>query len=287
MKLDIRGFVRSLKINAYGALREVMVKYVLSPLLKSIHCCECLPQWLDLFRDLLKAKQFLLIVLDDARYDVFENVHLRYLKGVLHKAVVPPPHTYGWLPRVFSLPEFNNVRIFYASIVIETHDIRIKDFVPRSRDIEVYAVKPKKLKYLKTVLPNEVNEVVRNIGLSGRDIVWYAQPHFPWICDIELSSLLMHEVLIHDFVPPDTVGNALKRHDIRRERILKAYYCNMEVALRGIKELLEYIHESRLRYNRIVITSDHGEMLGEYGLYLHQEYDLPQLTIVPWFEVEL
>jgi hypothetical protein len=26
-------------------------------------------------------------------------------------------------------------------------------------------------------------------------------------------------------------------------------------------------------------------MLGELGLYLHQEYDLPQLIIVPWLRV--
>ncbi len=287
MWLDIKGFAKSLSIDVYGAFHDAMVKYVLSTLLKLLNRCENITSWFELFRNILRAEHFLLIVLDGARYDVFRRVYPRYLRGRLRKALVPPPHTYGWLPKAFSLPEFNNVRVFYASLGIATHDIRIKDFIPRSRDVEVYAVKPSRLKEIGTVLPSEVNDVVKGVGLRGRDIVWYVQPHFPWVCDTELSLMLMREVLIHDYVPPDTVRRSLKKQGIGREHVLRAYYCNMEVALRGVRELLDHVYTRGLKYDRIVITSDHGELLGEYGLYLHQEYDLPQLTLVPWLEVEL
>ena len=285
--IDFRGFVKSLKINSYGTIYEVVIRYILSTLMRLIYYYRKEHQWLSLLRNLLKVKRFLLIVLDDARYDVFKHVYSKYLRGSLYKSIVPPPHTYGWLPKAFSIPEFNHIRVFYASLGVVTHDIRIKDFVPRDRDVEVYVMKPSKFKEVGAVLPSEVNDAVKRVGLCGRDIVWYVQPHFPWVCDLELSLMLIRDVLIHDYVPPDTVRRALKKYGISRERVLRAYYCNMEVALRGVKELLDYVSTTRLKYDRIVVTSDHGELLGEYGLYLHQEYDLPQLTIVPWLEVKL
>jgi hypothetical protein len=89
-------------------------------------------------------------------------------------------------------------------------------------------------------LPSEVNEVTMKIGLSGRDIVWYAQPHFPWITDKELSLALIGEVLIHDFVPPDTVRRKISANGIPRSRVVNAYYANLILAIREAKELINY-----------------------------------------------
>jgi hypothetical protein len=284
-KYDIRGFVSSLRVDASGAVHEALVKHFISKLLKSIYGLGDLPEWADLFRSLLRKHKFLLIVLDDARYDAFVRVYKRYLRGSLIEARVPPPNTYGWLPRIFSIPEFNRVRIFYASINIKSHDIRIGSFTPKNREVEVIPIKPRKAEHLMTVLPSEVNEVIMKIGLSGRDIVWYAQPHFPWITDKELSLALIREVLIHDFVPPDTVRRKISANGIPRSRVVNAYYANLILAIREANELINYAIDRGVDYEEIVVTSDHGEMLGELGLYLHQEYDLPQLTIVPWLSV--
>jgi hypothetical protein len=245
---------------------------------------KCTP-WTALFRALLKRRRFLLIVLDDARYDAFERVYGRYLHGLLIRARVPPPNTYSWLPKAFSYPEFDNVRVFYASIGIESHNIRIGHLVPRGRGVEVIPIRPKRANHLRTVLPSEVNGVVKRVGLSGRDIVWYAQPHFPWVADGELSLMLMRDVLIHDYVPPDTVRRRLTVLGVSRSRIVNAYYANLVLVLRYVKELINYAVSEGVYYDEIVITSDHGDMLGELGLYLHQEYGLPQLTIVPWLKV--
>jgi hypothetical protein len=245
---------------------------------------KCTP-WTTLFRALLKRRRFLLIVLDDARYDAFERVYGRYLHGLLIRAKVPPPNTYGWLPRVFSYPEFDDVRVFYASIGIESHDIRIKHFVPRGRNVKVIPIRPDRARRLRTVLPSEVNDVVKRVGLNGRDIVWYAQPHFPWVADEELSLMLMGDVLIHDYVPPDTIRRRLIALGVPKSRVVNAYYANLVLILRYVKELINYAVSEGVNYDEIVVTSDHGEMLGELGLYLHQEYDLPQLTTVPWLKV--
>jgi hypothetical protein len=285
LNYDVRGFAQSLKQDPIGAIHEALIKHFISGLLGTLQGVKkCIP-WTALLRALLKRRRFLLIVLDDARYDAFERVYSKYLHGLLIRARVPPPNTYGWLPRVFSYPEFDDVRVFYASIGIESHDIRIKHFVPRGRNVKVIPIRPNRARHLRTVLPSEVNDVVKSVGLSGRDIVWYAQPHFPWITDENLSLLLMKDVSIHDYVPPDIVGRRLKFNNIPRFRIVNAYYANLMLVLKYVKELVNYSLSQGIKYEEIVITSDHGKMLGELGLYLHQEYDLPQLTIVPWLKV--
>jgi len=73
----------------------------------------------------------------------------------------------------------------------------------------------------------------------------------------------MHDALIHDFIPPDTINRALKKYGVSRSRVVKAYYCNMIIALKGVKELLNHVYDLGVKYDEIVITSDHGEMLGE------------------------
>ena len=157
--------------------------------------------------------------------------------------------------------------------------------MPRNRDVEVIPIRPNRAKHLLTVLPSEVNEAVKSVGLSGRDIVWYAQPHFPWVADEDLSLLLMRDALIHDYVPPDTIRYRLREKGIPRDRVVKAYYVNLALVLKYVRDLLNYVDKQGIKYDEIVVTSDHGEMLGEFGLYLHQEYDLPQLVLVPWLKV--
>jgi hypothetical protein len=282
---DIRGFTLALKQDTEGAIKEAIIRHFVSNVLKVLYGVNDSKPWEVLFRSIIKKKKFLLIVLDDARYDAFERIYSKYLSGLLIKARVPPPNTYSWLPRVFSCPEFNNVRVFYASIGVESHDIGIEYFVPRDREVEVIPIRPNRARHLKTVLPSEVNGVVKSVGLSGRDIVWYAQPHFPWVADERLSLSLMRDVLIHDYVPPDTVRQRLTVIGAPRSRVVNAYYANLVLVLRYVKELIGYALNEGIGYEEIAVTSDHGEMLGELGLYLHQEYNLPQLIIVPWLKV--
>lgn len=287
LRYDLRGFVNALKYDFTGAVKEALIRHFISHVLRRVYGYDGYTDWISAFRMLLRREKFLLIVLDDARLDFFSAVYPRYLRGSLSVVRVPPPNTYGWLPRAFSTPEFDNVRVFYAGLGIETHDISISRFVPRGRKIDVISVRPSRARHLMTVLPSEVNEAVRKIGLSGRDIVWYAQPHFPWVADGELSLAIMREALLHDYVPPDLVGKALRRIGVSRDRVVRAYLSNLVLVLMYVNELINYVKDIGINYDEIVITSDHGEMLGELGLFLHQDYDLPQLVLVPWLKVML
>jgi hypothetical protein len=76
----------------------------------------------------------------------------------------------------------------------------------------------------------------------------------------------------------------LKRKGISRHEVVKAYLDNLRIVLEAASTLVGEI-KNHFR-SRIIVTSDHGELLGEYGLYMHPHYELPELCVVPWLEVE-
>lgn len=58
----------------------------------------------------------------------------------------------------------------------------------------------------------------------------------------------------------------------------------MKNSLNQISNLLKIIGNT---IDQIVVTSDHGELLGEYGLFFHySNLDAPQLYTVPWLNIQ-
>lgn len=282
LKLDIKSFIRSLTIYRLDALHDVFTRYGLCTILKLVHRWHKLPSWLKLFEELLNEDSFLLIVFDSCRYDFFQFIYRKYLYGNLLAVKSLGPYTYSWIPKVFSKREFKDIKIFYAGSKIKTHDIRLEKFVPPNRNVDVVRVNPRAEMYI--ALPNEVNNEILRLGLAKRTIIWYMQPHYPWVKHMDLSLKLLKEVTWYEFTPEHLVEKGIRRKGISRHEIVKAYVDNLRIALKGASSL---IREVRDRFSgRIVVTADHGEMLGEYGLYLHPHYELPQLYVVPWLEVE-
>jgi len=63
--------------------------------------------------------------------------------------------------------------------------------------------------------------------------------------------------------------------------VKRAYQINLDLVLRYVARLIKHLYGGK-----IVITADHGELLGEHGLYGHSPgLKFPQLVEVPWFEV--
>ena len=64
--------------------------------------------------------------------------------------------------------------------------------------------------------------------------------------------------------------------------VKKAYEENLRFVLKYVKELVEFIPSGK-----IVITADHGELLGEDGKYGHPgNFRHPKLLEVPWLEID-
>ena len=74
--------------------------------------------------------------------------------------------------------------------------------------------------------------------------------------------------------------DALRKGKIDRERYWSAYRDNLRAVLDDVELLL-----SNLDAETVVLTADHGDALGEWGIYDHPVGCLhPAVSKVPWVE---
>lgn len=115
-----------------------------------------------------------------------------------------------------------------------------------------------------------------------RMIVHYLQPHVPFIGSEESPPQALaafaggkpEQVAVDDWIQ-------LLRGDRERAAVLARYRQNLRRVLDDIRLLVGNVDASPL-----VITSDHGNAVGEYGVYGHPGVPLPCLREVPWCELE-
>lgn len=125
-----------------------------------------------------------------------------------------------------------------------------------------------------------------------RLVVHYMQPHIPFRAKPEWFA--KRENLQHfgepdlDAIEPqeDGGGNVEVWKEIRngtrtREEVWEAYRDNLEWVLGDIDRLRTAVDAD------LLITSDHGNAIGEWGLWSHPPgFHTPQLRRVPWVHVE-
>jgi hypothetical protein len=129
-----------------------------------------------------------------------------------------------------------------------------------------------------TVLPEDVvrdAETAESLFPEKRKIIHFIQPHYPYLTR-EFGER-------SDTHLPDETDDALKlaeRGEIPRAEIIKAYEENLEIVLEHAEKLAQELE------GKTVITADHGELLGENGLYGHPAgSNAKELRRVPWEEV--
>ncbi|MFW5895271.1 MAG: sulfatase-like hydrolase/transferase [archaeon] len=179
---------------------------------------------------------------------------------------------------------------------------------------------------LNTVLPSTINNQTIKISKNHRDkrfIIHYMQPHAPYLSlkdyyesietdekhDLDKSFRweFLHTPFIYDFMI--NLGNKILKHlgteliwKLNRIfRFRKVEPSHMEMAWRILgKEGLKKAYEKNVTHvlnrvsdlianlqGRIVITSDHGELLGEDGLYEHGPALgwHKKLINIPWLKI--
>jgi len=232
-----------------------------------------------------------LVILDSARYDHFEQEVWRYLDGHLEEAHSPFGGTLGWLKGTwrgsYNLCYYSTIPLVNSRVPLYGFDARVHfreivDLWDSAWDEE-----------LSTVPPWNVNRAVLS-HRRPRSVVHYAQPHGPWIGETKLTvrgvkhrivSSRPFFVLRPEGAPYHADGMVI-RYMVRQgkvdvETLRRAYRDNLRLVLEHARELVDGLE------GKIVLSSDHGEFLGEHGLFGHGEHlpKLPELTRVPWFEV--
>lgn len=127
-----------------------------------------------------------------------------------------------------------------------------------------------------TVPPRAVTDRAVRLGRTldpDRLIVHYVQPHHPFLSlDAPFDAA--------PFGPDerDSVVDALRKGKIDRDRFWEAYRENLRLVLDDVTLLLDNLDASS-----VVITADHGDALGEWGIYDHPVGFLhPAVRTVPW-----
>jgi hypothetical protein len=263
-----------------------------------------------------------LIILDACRYDYFEAVGRTRFEGELSKRASIGSSTVEWRDRSFP-DRYDDVVYVSSNPYINSimpvkgfsgpdHFSAVYDVWKTGWDEKTGTVPPE------TVTDAAIHALMKHGG--KRMIVHYLQPHAPYLSlDIEAGGFPMPELKAGKVLTGLNAGAASgTRHkllkvlfpichvmgilgsnpkwklrqllrmepaspmDAVRRRygddgLRDAYRANLEIVLRSVSTLIRYMA------GRIVITSDHGELLGENGSYSHWGGSShPLLVEIPW-----
>jgi hypothetical protein len=270
----------------------------------------------------MQEKWDYLIVLDACRYDYFERLYEKYLNGNLEKRISIGTSTAQWRDKSF--PDYYEDVIYisanpYINSLVPVRGFLAKDHFHKTFDLWLEDWDEDK----GTVLPGIVTERTKLIADAyphKRVIIHYTQPHEPYIGEggtgpgykppapggilqglrgepwivrkiMNLSSGVFYWLGIRGnkliwnirrFIGVQPAGpmDAVRR-EFGDEGLRKAYEENLKAVLPHVKELVAHLS------GRIIITADHGEMLGEDGCYCHwSRATNKQLREIPWLVID-
>lgn len=128
---------------------------------------------------------------------------------------------------------------------------------------------------LGTIPPRPLTDHAIRAAREGTDrlIVHYMQPHAPYR---SLNAIDRVGVNNESLERRTTVWDLLQLGELTRDEALDAYRDQLRWVLDDVALLLESTD------GEVVISADHAELFGEFGLYSHPPVPHPTLRRVPW-----
>ncbi len=219
-----------------------------------------------------------LIILDACRHDLYEEARGEDTSSRLSLGST----TSEYIERTFSEGEFDD--IIYVSANPFFSDTFLEKLVGKSDLFEA------KFDVFNeawddeegTVLPEDVferAETAKKLFPDKRLIIHFIQPHYPFL-DFEYGDGFSDsEGWLGD--SSLSVWDLAERGELEKEKVWQGYRRNLEKVLPYAQKIAEEFD------GKTVITSDHGNLVGEKGLYGHPDgMDLKPLRKVPWEVIE-
>jgi len=245
----------------------------------------------------------ILIILDACRFDAYIASRAPKLGGKLYHAWSPASITPHWVMRTWINGRWDDVIYISANIFInkslgpKKHLHRLFIYNLRDKFMDIVEVWRRGTdKRLHTVPPWNVYRAYKTVRLKmklrkmrlGRDykmVIHFMQPHTPYITQEKLNTLIyrlddeikkMGLGLGFEYLYIPYMRKYMSKEDV--DKILwNGYMNNLDLALSYVERI---IRENSGK--NIIITSDHGEMMGEYNLYYHFDIENIQLRLVPY-----
>ncbi len=266
-----------LKWNTYGRLTSLVSRFSTEHQFNRIH------------NDLLEDDEFLIIVLDACRYDFFKSNYDLFLEGELEKVYSSGRLTFEYVANTWDGDHKDMLYVSGINAISSHIDEEVAkqlntdypgDYLPKDH-LRILNVNSTGWdEELSTVPPEKITEeVLDEIEHEDKIVAHYLQPHTPYVGDYKLQDLLGED----EFRGLDHVQtlDLYRQGLISQKELKRAYRSNLVYALQEVKKLVEEVDD-----RRVVITSDHGEMLGESGLLAHPKKHHHLLREVPWLEVK-
>lgn len=240
-------------------------------------------------RELIERRDWDNIILFDAcRFDFFEELYPEFFEGELRKVynggIVS---TYYWFENIFT--DVYDCCLYTPVPVVFAQ----KEGTPWAED------ESKNWKYpdgfrdmanhthinwddeIDAVTPEKINEAVREYETdASRKLIRYLTPHLPHIGEYAVKYARKSDEFS---TISRRVKNAVNDGEITLEQLKKSYEENVRIAFQGAINLMNDLE------GKTIITADHGDCLGNCGLFGHSNSDMENhdhMVYVPWFEVE-
>ena len=259
----------------------------------------------------LEEKWDYLIILDACRYDYFKRVYKDFFDSDnFSEKISMGGCTPDWLKRNFDRKSdtvyiTGNPKVSSTKRVdgfdAKRYFLKVYDVWHTHWNQELYAVEPK-------VLTKQAIKITKQHP-GKKAVIHYMQPHEPYLtyegkklrkkskekpvlrfiynCISKLLTILR----MYNMVLRWRISEILRLEvfsqmyyilqDLGDEGLKKYYEENLRLALSSVRDLVQNLD------GLIVITSDHGEMLGENGVYGHWPgAKEPKLRQVPWLVID-
>lgn len=283
-----------------------------------------IPDQRALINEFISQQEYALVILDACRFDYFQRLHGEYLRGDLQRVWSPANLTPAWLPAVW--PDTYEGTYVSANPNAGTYEYDMGQWNYRLADHFAEVIDVWDFGWdleLQATPPSAVTDI--SLEVAARDeetqlVVHYLQPHQPycgeygfdhWVEQAESDGTSVSEAERRDFLenaseltieevatynvgwgdlkkydislPDSGVRKLMEAGKITDEELHRAYRSNLDLVLPEVVRLVEGLECPA------VVTSDHGDLLGERGQYMHRptsEIAHRNLREVPWFVVD-
>lgn len=275
-----------------SALNEALTKVVFRPLVgwQQWNTKRALPAQRDRLDDLRERDEYTLLVFDAGRHDYLAPLLRDRYRGDVDATYSAARDTFEWISKVWE-GDFEDVT--YVSGMVPVSD-EIPDF--DAEDFKRYydginpgdsigeIVKLWETHWddsVSTVPPETVTDVALDYADRDKLVVHYNQPHSPYIGTPELLGHTNNTSARPARGDPndEPIWQRVRAGEISDDYLRMAYWGNAARAIEAAKPLIR-------ERQTVVATSDHGEALGEWGMYTHDRAPHPKRRVVPWQRID-
>lgn len=217
----------------------------------------------------------ILLILDACRLDMFRDIQSEYDFDWAEESSIDSVgcHSRSWMSKTFTDDrDLSDITYICGNPFSE-------EFVDDSRFREIiHEWKHSWSDDLGTIRHEPLTSRAINKYRDGHDriIVHYMQPHHPFIGDSMTSGFEGSE-----FPRPkdEDPWMMMRRGELDRTDVMNAYEDNLRHGLEGVQDVVNNVDAD------IVVTSDHGNAMGERGVFGHPDVPIDPIKKVPWYRI--